>query len=827
MKLGRPSPAAPWKNQPGWIRFPWRPLFPLLVWAGFILPIRPATASTPVPYWDLSRDWNPGQITLFNPDSLDGENGVPVKGVDLNGDGRSEVVMSAFNGDGPPRGPFRESAGEIHVFFRDGTPFGQAVDFARRDRRVLEIFGPGPGWYLGDALARGDVDGDGLDDVVVGAFGAGRVGRVHAGMVYVLFGDSTLSGGASIDLSQGLPPGMTSILGSDPDDRLGVWNAVGDVNGDGAPDLVMGADRASGSDGSKPQVGKVVVLYGPIPRGTAVDLADSASWSTTLIWGVDAGDHFGSTTECADLDGDGYGDVIGAASAQGLSRNTYDNGGAADGPPNRYRPASGETWIIWGGPALPDTVDLASPPGGVSTTVVYGRSSGALCGEELSTGDVNGDGLPDLLVGSLTATGPPNDCRINAGEGYVFYGSPALRDTVLDMAVTSYPHLTVYGVTGSIATDSFTAGDVNGDGYDDLLVGMPHDPGPTGRKAGAVGLVYGGPDLPATIDLEAPPTPYTLIEGADHDDDTAYWSSVGDVDGDGLMDPIVNAMSGGGPRNSRFHTGDARIVSGAWLTRHPAPPSSVSVKLLAPGNRAVLAWDASPTPEVTGYRVYQGTDPDRLLPSPEAVVAGTEAQVPGLPPYTPVTFTVRAVIGNVESRSSAPVTAKAGPPPHRLDRPPPGPHLGGRELGTVFRSRHPRLPPLPGDPEGGAPLRGQAPRRERPGHAGDPHGVRLRGHHRSSLQQPRIPGHDGGGALHRVPLFGAGRGLHPAGHGGKRTPPGERLRLVHLLRRPLHELHRRSLRDVRRPGGDRGHPLRLLGHAHRMESLSLRVHAAR
>ena len=115
--------------------------------------------------------------------------------------------MSAFNGDGPRGGAFREAAGEIHVFFWDGTPFGQAVDFAYRDSRVLEVFGPGPGWYLGDALARGDVDGDGIDDVVVGAFGAGQAGRVHAGMVYVLFGDSTLAGGTSVDLAQGLPPG--------------------------------------------------------------------------------------------------------------------------------------------------------------------------------------------------------------------------------------------------------------------------------------------------------------------------------------------------------------------------------------------------------------------------------------------------------------------------------------------------------------------------------------------------------------------------------------------------------------------------------------------
>ena len=140
--------------------------------------------------------------------------------------------------------------------------------------------------------------------------------------------------------------------------------------------------------GARAQAGKVVVLYGPFRGERPSTSPDTTAWSTSLIWGIDSEDHFGSTTECADLDGDGYADVVGAASAKGLSRNTYDNGGAADGPPYQYRPDSGETWIVWGGPALPDTVDLAAPPAGVSLTVIYGRATGALCGEELSVADV-------------------------------------------------------------------------------------------------------------------------------------------------------------------------------------------------------------------------------------------------------------------------------------------------------------------------------------------------------------------------------------------------------------------------------------------------------
>ncbi len=177
------------------------------------------------------------------------------------------------------------------------------------------------------------MDGDGSGDLLVGAFGAGAAdGRIHAGRVYVLFGDSTLAGGRTVDLADSLPPDMTTILGAATDDRLGVWVSGGDVNGDGSTDLVLGADRDDGIGGTKPQVGKVVVLYGPIPRGVQIDLADP-SWPRTTIWGVDTEDHFGATTACGDMDGDGRAEVMGAAASDHLSRNTYDTGGSGDGPP--------------------------------------------------------------------------------------------------------------------------------------------------------------------------------------------------------------------------------------------------------------------------------------------------------------------------------------------------------------------------------------------------------------------------------------------------------------------------------------------------------------
>ncbi len=636
------------------------PRVPLLAIAAWALST-PAPSPAQIPYWDLTDVNAPGQITFYNPDAYDANNGVPVRVVDLNGDGRGEVIVSAFNGDGPAEGPVRDRAGEIHIFFYDDRPLTGYVDFRKPQSSVLEVLGETSENWFGCALAGGDLNGDGIDDLVVGAMGAGEPAtHFRAGKVFVLFGDPGLGGGSRLDLGAGLPPNMTQVIGRQPDDRLGVWSAVGDVDGDGWNDLVMGSDRADGFADGTPQAGEVVVLYGPIHAGATIDLADTIL-RQTVVYGVDVNDHFGATVTCADLDGDGYAEIVGAAASHGLSRNVFDNGGSGDGPPGQLRQDSGETFIIWGAPDLPAEIQPLAPPPGVETTEIYGKHNEARCGEELDWGDVNGDGLTDLLVGSLTADGPSDDYRRNAGIGYVFYGDAALRGQVYDMASDPVPGVTIYGVRESIATDSYAAGDINGDGYSDVLVGMPHDPGPSDRRAGTIAVVYGGPSLPAEIDLADPQVPISLLDGVDPFDDTAYWAHAGDVDGDGFDDVLVNAMSGAGYRNSRPTCGDARVVSGAWLCHHPEPPTGVVLQSLDDGRNLEVTWESSPTPGVSAYRVHHGAT--ALVDAGTILVpagSGNRTLIRDVIPHSPCYVRVDAVMSGFQSRPTDPMVLRTG-----------------------------------------------------------------------------------------------------------------------------------------------------------------------
>jgi hypothetical protein len=197
-----------------------------------------------------------------------------------------------------------------------------------------------------------------------------------------------------------------------------------------------------------------------------------------------------------------------------------------------------------------------------------GNASPDRLGEEIVPADVNGDGLTDMLIGAYRADGP-NNSQLDGGEVYILYGAASwgASTAVVDMA-SPPPNVTIiYGARAqAIAGDSIAAGDINGDGCDDLFIGVPGDRGPLGRtSSGGIVVLGGGPRLPRIIDLAAPPIPAVWVQGADAADFAAYWSGSGDLDGDGLVDAVPNGMHGQGPRNDRLDAGEVYAISGAAL----------------------------------------------------------------------------------------------------------------------------------------------------------------------------------------------------------------------------------------------------------------------
>ncbi len=522
--------------------------------------------------WDLALTEQAGQLTVYNPDRDDAQFGTPVRSGDLDGDGFDDLVISAMAGDGPPDQDQRDNAGEVAIYYSPGRIGGQ-VDLRENPPGVVTIYGEESHSIFGIKSEVADIDGNGTNDLLVGAFYADGPGREDAGKLYFFTSELLAEIRATtgvLDLAEPWPPGVGVVIGPDAGTRLGVWMAAGDVNGDGVADVVVGADQASGFGEDAPsfEAGRVYVLYGPLAPGEAIDLRD-ATRPMSVVYGIDALDHAGSTVASGDVNGDGFADVVIGAAALGTLRNAYDHAGGAGDGPNNERHNVGEVYVVFGRRDLPRDIDLnANPP--QDLLVVYGADGGSdspdRLGEEIVTADINGDGLADMLLGAYRADGPDNS-RPDAGDVCIVYGAVDLPGRVIDLAELPAGTMFIYGASDqAIAGDAIAAGDIHGDGYDDLFIGVPGDNGPLNRRfSGGIVVIAGGPQLPAVIDLASPSVPLVWIQAPDNFDFSAYWAASGDFDGDGSVDIMPNGMAGDGPDNRRNNAGEAHVVSGRMV----------------------------------------------------------------------------------------------------------------------------------------------------------------------------------------------------------------------------------------------------------------------
>ncbi|CAB5501617.1 hypothetical protein THERMOT_1455, partial [Bathymodiolus thermophilus thioautotrophic gill symbiont] len=369
-------------------------------------------------------------------------------------------------------------------------------------------------WSGLSVSSAGDVNGDGLDDVIVGAYRA-TPGGYHSGKSYVVFGKTNATTVNLSDITSGT--GGFVINGDKVDDHSGYSvSSIGDFNGDGLDDLIVGAYRASPTGGSK--AGKTYVVLGKTDT-VAVNLSEINNTGGLVINGYKTGDWSGySVSSAGDVNGDGLADVI-------IGAYKADPAGSK---------SAGKSFVVFG-TIFTNAIKLFDVNGGAEGFVINGENAWDYSGFSVSSaGDVNGDGLDDLIVGTVLT-----------GKSYVVFGRTNDTTAVELSSIAAGTGGFIINGEGDCVS---SAGDVNGDGLDDLIIGYSNARSPAGACAGRSFVVFGKKNDTTAINLStiANGTGGFVINGGRSGDWSGHSvSSAGDVNGDGLDDLIVGAASGG------------------------------------------------------------------------------------------------------------------------------------------------------------------------------------------------------------------------------------------------------------------------------------------
>jgi Ca2+-binding RTX toxin-like protein len=472
----------------------------------------------------------------FDLSTLDGTNGFTFRGsTALAGAGMSVAAAGDINHDGYDdliigSPSFGSSAGVSYVVFGHANGWSATLDSAALNNvNGFRIFGAVTNGLSGYSVASaGDVNGDSFDDLFIAAPYAGLA---TAGAGFVVFGKS----GGFTDISLAALDGSNGFKLSSPQRTGQSVASAGDINGDGFDDLIIGAKLGAS------YLGGTYVVFGKA-SGFAANLDLSTLNGADGFRVTDDNQFYNSgysVASAGDINHDGFDDLIIGAPSQG-------------GEPGASYVVFGHAGGLGAG-GFDANLNLASLDGLAGFRIA---GQGLRSGHSVaSAGDVNGDGFDDMIIGATGGT-------YGYCSAYVVFGKPGGFVNINVGALNGNTGFKIEGVTKTgLGWSVDAAGDINKDGFDDLIVGAPYGNGSTGSAY----IIYGHASAEAVVTYQGATGDDTASGGAY--DDTLFGAAgadtLGGLGGNDTLDGGAGAdvLAGGTGDDSYFvdNAGDTTV----------------------------------------------------------------------------------------------------------------------------------------------------------------------------------------------------------------------------------------------------------------------------